>query len=360
MKNFRNLGPAYRAQLAPYKVLMCALLFILLTSLACNAPSSDTELQDTQVALNIQATLLAEGEQPAEPVASPDTATPTRQAEESQPGETPSQTPQPVTATPTASLTPQPSNTPQPTATDPPAPPASASLDELIQGSKILLFEDITSVYATRYVKEALDNLGLSTNYVDVKDAVGHFKTQLLSGTDWDLIITSVEARSNVQGEFFTYLNDQLNDGTSVIIEHWNLDDLSRGQASSILSRCGIRISDWYDPPDTNRSLWPLQGEHPIFHQPNENISLTNYTLYWFGDVGDLMRVDPGSEAVLLAGLFAQYKDSNGTLASCLDDRLILQTFSTHDYRQDQMVHLWQNYIYNALRAHFEYTGELP
>ena len=141
-----------------------------------------------------------------------------------------------------------------------------------------------------------------------------------------------------------------------MIIEHWNLDDLSGGQAATILTRCGVRISDWWDPPDTARSLWPLYGEHPIWHEPNEGMSLANYTLYWIGDVGDFMKLVPGSDAILLAGVYAQVKDQNATLATCLDGRLILQTFSSHDYHREDVVRLWQNYVYNALKAHYEYN----
>lgn len=297
-----------------------------------NAQNQQMAQQATQMAQSVQATLISQqATQLAQATIPPTAPKPTKKPEKTQPP-----TKQPTTVPPT------------------PTP----NIDDLIQNSNILLFEDITSIYQPRYVKQALDGMGLSNNYVDVKDAVGNFKAELLSGTKWDLIIAAVEARTNVQGEFFEYINDHLNKGAGVIIEHWNLDDLSAGKASLILTRCGVKIRDWSDPPNSSRSIWFLQGENPIFHEPNEGISLANYSLYWFGDAGDLMRKSSGTDAILLAGIYAQEKNDYGTLVSCEDGRLILQTFSSHDYHQDDMVRLWQNYIYNALQAHFAYINK--
>jgi len=220
----------------------------------------------------------------------------------------------------------------------------------------ILLFENVTKIPLSRYIKQALDNLGLGRNYVDTKDAPGNFKAQLLSGTDWDLVVVGVEARSSIEGEFFDYFSDQVNKGTGLVIELWDLDEIAGAKATSFLTNCGIKVQgDWYDPPMTARSIWWLYGEHPIFHEPNEGMSLINYSPYWSGDAGDLLKTIPGSDAILLAGTYAQEKNTHGVLAACHDDRVIIQTYSSHDYRQDDVVRLWENYIYNALRAHFEY-----
>ncbi len=362
-----------------FHILLIPFIFVLIIGLACNQPSaSNNESLDlTKVALDVQGTVIAQqGEQNQQltqsaiavqqaeidaqntqsaqnAIANAQQATQLAQTSEAQNQE--NNPPEP-SITPNPTETPLPTDEPQPTETSESVMP---NLDDEIQNAKILLFEDITKIYLRRYVKEALDGMGLSNNYTDVKDAVGNFKTELLSGTQWDLVIAAVEARSGVQGEFFTYLNDQLNDGTGVIIEHWNLDDLSRGQASTILTRCGVKISrDWWDPPNTARSIWLLQGQNPIFHQPNEGISLSNYSIYWYGDAGDLMRKLSGSDAILLAGTYAKEKNDYGTLVSCVDGRLIIQTFSSHDYHSDDMVRLWQNYIYNTLKAHFEYQNK--
>jgi hypothetical protein len=385
-----------RVTKAPFAILLAALLFVVGVGLACNQPSENGASQ-TQIALNVQATSLAQqesqGQQLTQAALDAQAAVQNQQAtddalagEESRAATEVAQNVQATVVaqqatelaqtafapTPTFTETPPPTATTQPPPTDapptqepPPAQPPTeqppqepaGNLDEMIQNSKILLFEDITKIFLARYVKEALDGMGLSRNYTDVKDAVGHLKTQLLSGLDWDLIIIAVEARTGVQGEYFDYINEQINRGTSIIMEHWNLDDLSGGRAATILTRCGVRISDWWDPPLTGRSIWPLYGEHPIWHEPNEGMSLTNYSPYWFGDAGDLMKTIPGSEAVLLAGTIAQEKNSYGTLVSCIEGRFIIQTYSSHDYHREDVVRLWQNYIYNGLRAHFEYEA---
>jgi len=131
---------------------------------------------------------------------------------------------------------PAPTAMPLPTETqiptlEPPTP--TPDIEEWMETSNILLFEDIAGTLLVRYIKAALDGMGLP--YVDVKDAVGDFKGQLLSGTDWDLIISGVEARSGVQGEFFGYLNDQVNRGSAVILEVWNLDDIGGAKATTLL-----------------------------------------------------------------------------------------------------------------------------
>ena len=370
----------------PMFVVLSAILFVLLIGMACNQPGEDESLKQTQIAINDQATQLAQQqEQPeAQPVDPVVDLQATQNFQATQTAQAATQIALNVQETvvaqqatdlaltanaPTATFTETPTETPSltptetqeapqepPPAQDPPPEQQAGDFDTWMKSSKILLYEDMTKLFETRYVKDALDILGLSQNYTDIKDATGEFKTQLLSGIDWDLIIVAVEARTGIQGEFFGYILERLNKGSSVVMEHWNLDDLSGGQAAPLLSSCGIRISrDWWDPPNTARSLWPLYGEHPIWHEPNEGMSLANYTLYWAGDVGDFMKKSAGSDAILLAGNYAQTKDDYATLATCMDGRFILQTFSSHDYRQDDVTRLWQNYIYNALKARFAY-----
>jgi hypothetical protein len=343
-------------------IITIGILFVMGISLACNAPASgDQDLASTQRALDIQATQLAmqanqTGDQPSEA----DMAlTQTSQAA--------TQIAENVQATVNAQIVaddPTPTDAPQPTHTQQTAPPAEEAttveeppdMNALIKDSKILLFENVTKVPLPRYIQQALDNMGLSRNYVDTKDATGNFKRELLSGTDWDLVIVGVEARSSIAGEFFDYFNEQVNKGTGLVLEIWNLDEIAGAKATAFLSNCGVRVQgDWYDPPLTARSIWWLYGEHPVFHEPNEGISLTNYNPYWAGDAGDLLKIGSGSEATMLAGTYAQEKNSYGVIATCHDDRVFIQTFSSHDYRQDDVVRLWENYIYNSLRAHFEY-----
>ena len=61
---------------------------------------------------------------------------------------------------------------------------------------------------------------------------------------------------------------------------------------------------------------------------------------------------------IILASTNPDMKLSNGTLASCLGGRVIVQTFRTHEYQHDDMLRLWQNYIYQTLKAHLAFTGQ--
>jgi hypothetical protein len=372
MKKTRFYLSAQSANLWPFFVITMGILFVALVSLACNAPASeDQSLHDTQIAFNVQATQLAmqaeaDRQSETEAVLSAEiiqTAQAATQISENVQAtinaqvESPTQTHQP-TSTESVPEPPVEAPTEEPPSENPPPASEPMDIDQMIQDSKILLFENVTKIPLPRYIQQALDNLGLSRNYVDTKDAIGNFKAELLSGNDWDLVVVGVEARSSIQGEFFDYFNEQVNKGTALVLEIWNLDEIAGAKATSFLSSCGIQVQgDWFDPPLTARSIWWLYGEHPVFHEPNEGMSLVNYTPYWSGDAGDLLKISNGSDATMLAGTYAQEKNSYGVLAICHDDRVIVQTYSSHDYRQDDVVRLWENYIYNTLKAHFEYEA---
>jgi hypothetical protein len=97
-------------------------------------------------------------------------------------------------------------------------------------------------------------------------------------------------------------------------------------------------------------------------HEPNVIPNrLSNAPSLWSGDIGDLLELkskggEPVGDAVLLAGTNGSWKTDHGTLVSCLRGRLILQTFSSHEYNYGEVVQLWQNYVYNALKSHFAVT----
>lgn len=55
----------------------------------------------------------------------------------------------------------------------------------------------------------------------------------------------------------------------------------------------------------------------------------------------------------MLAGLAAKPSNQEAVLATCYQGRVIIQTFSNHDYHRDDVVPLWQNYIYYTLKNHF-------
>lgn len=231
--------------------------------------------------------------------------------------------------------------------------------ERLMKSAKILLFEDMSASGHIRYVKEALDDANFF--YLDVGSAKGWFKSQLLSNEEWDLIIAAAEARRDFGGEFLEYIDERVALGAGAVVEYWNLDYAPAGRSKSFLDRCGVKLQvDWFEP-ELRVFFW-LVPEHPIFHQPNQIANrLSNGSRLWTGDIGDLLELkyedsQPVGDAVLLAGTNGAWKTDHGTLVSCLGGRVILQTFSSHEYNYGEMLQLWQNYIYQALKNHFTYT----
>lgn len=239
---------------------------------------------------------------------------------------------------------------------------AQAAIDpdeRLLKSARILLFEDMSASRHIRYVKEALDREGYF--YQDVGSAKGWFKSMLLSPVEWDLVIAAAEARRDFGGEFFAYIDDQVERGAGAIIEYYDVDAAPYGKIKPLLDRCGVEFqSDWFEP-DMRVFFW-LAPEHPLFNQPNQiPNSLRNAEQLWGGDIGDLMQLksrvgQPVGDSVILAGTNSAWKSDHGTLLSCLNGRVILQTFSSHEYYYNDMLALWQNYIYQSLKAHFAYT----
>ena len=60
-----------------------------------------------------------------------------------------------------------------------------------------------------------------------------------------------------------------------------------------------------------------------------------------------------GGDATLLAGLSSSLQSQEAVLATCEEGRIIIQTFSDHDYAREDIVPLWENYIYWTLKNHF-------
>lgn len=302
------------------------------------ATNQAMQLQFTQSALDMQATIQA---QEALLSAVPPTVEP------------PTQEPPPPAQTEAP-----PVQTEEPTSETSEEVPALSDeeLDKKIKAAKILLFEDMSGTGWYRYVQEGVDLGGWS--YTDVGSAQGWFKDNLLSTTKWDLIIAASESRTKIQGEFFVYLMDHLKRGTAVIIEHWALDDLSQGKVAPILAKCGVGLyRDWFVAFGTlpNLSVWALQPDHPIFTYPNEGISLRRYTNFWVNDTdkGDLLKITSGGDATLVAGTHADRKSDHGTIASCMEGRLIIMTQSSHEYYREDITRLWENVTYQALKARF-------
>ncbi|GAB4502035.1 MAG: hypothetical protein Fur0035_15800 [Anaerolineales bacterium] len=305
-------------------------LFIL-SSLACSLPVSTptappaATADGTKIVLEIQATALA--------------------AQMTQLAQAPAATPAPIQVT--VEITSLPAPTAQPaTAEISPAP--SADFDVWMKrDAKILVYEDTQSIGL--WIRDALD--GMNLKYTHVGDSLGTFMENLNSGIAWDLIIVGAESKTSVQGEFWDVISERVSrKNTALIAEVWYLDLLGEGRIKPLLTGCGVRFQrDW---PLADSIYW-LQPDQPVFNTPNTSMPLIHYNLYWSAQAGDLIKLAPGSKAILLAGTFQKQKSDYGVLASCYDGRVILQTFSNHDFRRDEIMLLWQNYVYNTLQNRF-------
>lgn len=267
-----------------------------------------------------------------------------------------------ATYTPQELYTAKPPDTPVPETEVPPTPEATATKDiqASIRAANILVFEDWDGpIY--KYVTKAIKGMSFSGGrIVDVGDAVGNFKSNLQSG-DWDLIIAASESRSGVQGEFWDYLQNQVNNNVGLIAEIWHMDK-HYTDVQSLFMQCGLKFhKNWARPAGYNPldySILFLDPSHPIFNTPNSGFALTNPSwIYWkpplTDDAGDLMQLSGGGDAQLLAGIFQKESSRYGVIATCMDGRVIFQTFSDHDYPEGDVIALWQNYITYTLTNHF-------
>ena len=132
-----------------------------------------------------------------------------------------------------------------PEATDTIEPAPAIDLMSRMKTANILLYEDMISQTDTnRYVKDTLDQMGLP--YKDDGNAQGWFKSDILSGAPngkpWDLVILAAEAKSAIQGEYFEYVMDVLDKGSSVIMEVWYLDQTAGGTAEQPVATLRGRI----------------------------------------------------------------------------------------------------------------------
>jgi len=167
--------------------------------------------------------------------------------------------------------------------------------------------------------------------------------------------------------EMFDYLNEADNAGSAVIMETWIMDSQSAGKLATLLGRCGVEFQrDWFNVPTSEQVIFPLEPTHPILHEPNEGIQfrITNYWALKYApldvDLGDLMRIAPGSGAVMVLGTRGTEKNSYAVLAVCENGRFVIQTFPTHGYRKEHMTRLWENYLYYLAKARMDYLAENP
>jgi len=231
-----------------------------------------------------------------------------------------------------------------------------------------------------RIILNALKALGLKPT-VDDKDASGRFLMDLKAmgpgGKPWDLIISASEARTAIQGEFIPALVDNVNNGSSLIMEHWNIDSINLGQISNLLTMCGVELerdisivrTDCTMPLNENfLILWPQDPENPILHNPNEGIRVTSMSQYWSEwyaascsmgmwlwpyDYGDELRLLPGSTSKVVLSTSSTSSDHHAALVSCQQERVIFWTSSSHNYAYNRVLPLWQNMITSALKARY-------
>ena len=294
------------------------------------ASTGTPPLQQTQVALYVQQTIVAA-----------DIATLTQVA--ANPLPTATTAPASLTATPTQNGLP------------------SAAFEEWLSNARILLYEDsVGASRRTRWIPSALQ--GLDLNYTDTVDRLGTFQAQLSADQEWDLVIYARENRENEAGNLFAEIFAEYDQGASVIIEHWNLEDIADSSTAltAQMKACGFTVTgDWFDRNGyTKLLLYAHNTQNPVHSQPNSDIRLATYnSVRWLGDIGDLLAVTSAGEGQILYGTSETNSDTNGTVISCFGNRFILQTHATHQYERDLMVRLWENYIYNALYARYQFLN---
>jgi hypothetical protein len=250
-----------------------------------------------------------------------------------------------------------------------PEPSPTVDLQSKMKTANILLFEDMTNYLDTnRYVKDTLDHMGLP--YVDVGSAKGWLKEQISSGgpegKGWDLVIIAAESKTSGEaGEYFEYVLDMIDQGTPVIFEVFYLDKVFSGSASKLLDQCGLEYEgNMIRLPANRMVMFPLDSSNPILQEPNSGLTFTDTQSFWWDDqgktnydTGDLVQTTMTGDARLLVGTKAEEKQTHGTLTVCMNNYLILQTFSSHNLTYNAMQPVWENYIYNALKVRFQGPG---
>jgi hypothetical protein len=302
------------------------LLFVVLFVLACNIPggappNNSPDFDPTKVALEIQATNMV--------------LQLTQSATDSQPDALPTSTPQPTAA---------PSEAPTQVQATP-----TIDVEALIRSANVLVYENTDEYGIGMWIQDTLDMMGIK--YTQTGSYSGRFMEYLNSGTKYDLIIVGAEAKDRISGEFWDVIHTRLTrDKAALIAEVWYLDTEANGPISKILSGCGIRYQKDYSLAD---SIYWWEPTHPVFNEPNTVLPLLHYNRYWENQTGDQIRLGGSGDAVLLAGLAAQKSSQEAVLATCYDGRVIIQTFSDHDYDQADIMPLWENYIHYTLKNHF-------
>jgi hypothetical protein len=263
--------------------------------------------------------------------------------------------PQPQVAPPTMAAPNLPA--PAPTQNAQGAPPQvlpspTSDVEARIKSAKILVYENTDERGWGMWVQDALDGMGLTAT--NTGSYSGHFMEYLNSGIKYDLVIVDAEDKDKISGEFWDVINTRLGrDKAALIAEVWYLDREAYGPINKILGPCGVRYRK--DLPLDDSIYWWVP-EHPVFNEPNVVLPLIHYNRMWANQAGDKIMLGGSGDATMLAGLSARTDPGEGVLATCFQGRVIIQTFSDHDYRQADIIPLWQNYIHYTLKNHFAVT----
>ncbi|MCC6148395.1 MAG: hypothetical protein IT308_12630 [Anaerolineaceae bacterium] len=272
------------------------------------------------------------------------------------------QTPLVITATPEPTLPPTETSLP----TDTPTPDITPTLNPVeqtrqlearIKAANVLIYDepDVPGRLVPRLSK-AIAGMGFSGGaVVNTSNYLGNFD-RLLRTQTWDLVVLSVENRSRTEiGSLglLDPLSNHLARGGALVVETWNLDEDQSALAGLLLNVCSAHVEkDWHRAADYTYAdfLIPaFKPDSPVFSTPYAINLPLRPTVFWPGDAGDLLRLDTTGSSQILAGVLSTDPNNYGVLTSCLNGRMILQTFSTHDYPLYETVHLWQNMMHYTL-----------
>jgi serine/threonine-protein kinase len=258
----------------------------------------------------------------------------------------------------------QPTATYEPTATQVAGAFSDEQWDEFLSNANIMIYEEI-STELFPYIQNTLKTF--PSNVVWNGNAFGKTVNDISSGPEggkvWDLAIFAFENRYRSSGELFPYIKAAIDNGSSVIIEAWQLDHTTQESLDEILQLCGVEVEEYLPRRQGYQDLfvYPIIGaDHPILSDPNFGFSFTNVDTRWISsnDLGDLMSLTGEGDAELLIGIDATESSRDGVLANCLDGRLTLMTFSSHTYPYDVMSPLWENMAYYGLKSRLRYLNQ--
>lgn len=170
------------------------------------------------------------------------------------------------------------------------------------------------------------------------------------------------ELSSSIPTDFYGLILQLVDQGIPVILEVGDLDKSFSSSSKELLERCGVEFeNDWVRIPPARMVMFPLVEGHPVLQEPNASLSFSQVTNIWttdvrrqFYDIGDLVKLGSTGNATLLLGTTASEPNTHGTLTYCMENLLLLQTFSSHQLTYNSMKPVWENYIYNQLRQRFE------